>query len=376
MKSAEFRLALRACSTAFGGEPAGADGGVIDWPRFVAICRRHRIQGLAHAGLPHLGMPVPTAEAEALAADAQAIAARNLTDLAASARILSAMDQADIPVLFIKGMSLATLAYPQPMLKMSWDVDILIAPEQLEAAGRTLEMLDYRHVVPRTGLRQWHDRRKESVWTNGVTQVELHTRLADNESLIPAMTVRSPRQVVTLPGGVSLPTLAGDELFAYLCVHGASSAWFRLKWITDLAALLHGLPGEEVDRLFERSQGLVAGRSAGQALLLASQLFDTALSPKLRGGLQNDRAVQRMLTFARRQMSGALELGEPTRVRFGTVGIHVSQLFLLPGLRFKAAEALRQVGVLFSDGARARMPATAGTPLAARSEGTSSAAGP
>jgi len=73
--------------------------------------------------------------------------------------------------------------------------------------------------------------------------------------------------------GIRLPTLARDEQFAYLCVHGASSAWFRLKWISDLAGVLHGQSGEMIERLFERSQALGAERAAGQALLLADRLF-------------------------------------------------------------------------------------------------------
>lgn len=273
--------------------------------------------------------------------------------LADSARVRDAIEQADIPVLFVKGMSNAALAYSQPLLKMSWDIDILIDPDDLPEAGQALRKLGYWPIVPKTDLAKWHIRRKESVWTNGVTHVELHTRLADNESLIPSIDVHSPKQSIALPGGVSLPTLAGDELFAYLCVHGASSAWFRLKWVVDLAALLHGLPVGEIDRLFNRSQSLGAGRSAGQALLLSSELFNTPLSPELRRQLEGDRAVQRMVSFARRQMSGALELGEPTEVRFGTFGIHASQLFLLPGVRFKAAEAFRQVRDMVSGGANA-----------------------
>ena len=83
--------------------------------------------------------------------------------------------------------------------------------------------------------------------------VELHRRLADSLELIPGIGVGSPRQEVEVAPGVVLPTLAPDELFAYLCVHGASSAWFRLKWVTDLAALLCDCTAAEIARLYERS---------------------------------------------------------------------------------------------------------------------------
>lgn len=54
--------------------------------------------------------------------------------------------------------------------------------------------------------------------------------------------MESARQLVEVACGIELPTLARDEPSAHLCVHGASSAWFRLKWITDLAALIDGRP--------------------------------------------------------------------------------------------------------------------------------------
>ncbi|HET7708173.1 MAG TPA: nucleotidyltransferase family protein [Sphingomicrobium sp.] len=314
----------------------------IDWRRFMALCRRHRVQGFVHAGLPTLKVVPPDAEAHILTTDTTKIVAGNLGAIAESARILNAFHGSGIAVLFVKGMALAGLVHPKPLLKMSSDIDLLVDPAELPAAAGLLGDLGYRSLAPRTGVERWHEWHKESVWSNGRQQIDLHTGLADNDRLIPGIGLASPMQQVSLPGGVTLPTLATDELFAYLCVHGASSAWFRLKWILDLAALLRNRPAEEVDRLFERSQALGAGRSAGQALLLVSELFGTSLSSALAKRLVDDRPVRLLATLARKQMSGKFELGEPAAIRFGTAAIHASQLLLLPGLRFKAGEIFRQ----------------------------------
>ena len=106
-------------------------------------------------------------------------------------------------------------------------------------------------------------------------QVDLHVAAADNPMLIPGITAYSPTQEVDIGNGIRLKTLARDELVAYLAVHGASSLWFRLKWIADFAALVDGSSGMEFRRLYMRSQELGAGRAAGQALLLADRLFGT-----------------------------------------------------------------------------------------------------
>src|SRR5205085_5632515 len=105
-----------------------------------------------------------------------------------------------------------------------------------------LMLRGYQRVIPAasTALSTWHVDRKESLWSrsNERLHVELHTRLTEIPRLIPSIGINSPTRQVEIMPGTSLPTLTEDELFAYLCVHGASSLWFRLKWITDLAALL------------------------------------------------------------------------------------------------------------------------------------------
>ena len=80
--------------------------------------------------------------------------------------------------------------------------------------------------------------RNRSGTRQGAISSRLHTRVADHPDLLSQVGIDSPIQIVTVAKHIALPTLARDELFAYLTVHGASSAWFRLKWITDLAALL------------------------------------------------------------------------------------------------------------------------------------------
>ena len=151
-------------------------------------------------------------------------------------------------------------------------------------------------------------------------------------------------QIVEITPDVRLPTLAEEELFAHLCVHGASSAWFRLKWITDLAALLHPKPAEEIAHLYGRSQVLGAGRAAGQALLLADALYGTLAGlPDLRHALAADGRTRWLYHIAMRQLSGRREPVAPTARTGGTMAIHLSQFFLLGGPAFNASELVRQV---------------------------------
>jgi hypothetical protein len=282
----------------------------------------------------------------ALSTDTETIVATNLRISVEARDLLSDFEKAGLDLLFVKGLTTGALAYPKPLLKMGWDIDLLIEPEELARAAELLRSRGYRLVLPHRSadLLPWHGRRKESVWTRDTwLHIELHTRLADNLLLIPSIDVNSPRQLAEVAPGIWLPTLAGDELIAYLCVHGASSAWFRLKWITDFAAILHGLDPSELERLYARSQELGAGRAAAQALLLADELFGSLRGSALSERLSGDRASRWLAAIALRQLAGRHEPREPTEAFFGTGWIHLSQFALLPGPRFAASEAVRQI---------------------------------
>lgn len=343
--SAEFQLCTKCCGWAFDhGDPGTIHQlcAIVDWDRFVRVAQFHRIQGLVWNSLWLTKAAVPAEAARQLSSDAETIAATNLQS-AFEARVLrSEFEQAGVDLLFVKGLTVGALAYPKPLLKMGWDIDLLIDIAQLPDAIDLLRARGYRQITPPApaNLRSWHLSHKESVWNRDQLYIELHTRLADNRHLIPRIDVHSPRREVEVAPGISLPTLDRDELFAYLCVHGASSCWFRLKWITDLAAMLHGAP--DIDRLYERSQKLGACRAAGQALLLADRLYGTLAGSSLKDHLLQDRGNRQLLDAAIRQLAGSAEPREPTSYPLGTWRVHFTQLLLKPGLAFKLNEVRRQ----------------------------------
>lgn len=320
----------------------------IDWSLFLQLVKRHRVQGLVWQGLFELDAPVPQGVRDEVESGAATVAEQNLRIAVESAGLLSDFHQAELPLIFLKGLSLGALAYRRPLVKMGWDIDLLIRPADLRSAARLLVKREYSPVLPKAApdseeLIRWHQREKESVWRREKAGIylELHTRPADNVAIIPQIYASSPAQLVNIVPGIQLPTLNFDELFAYLSVHGASSAWFRLKWLADFAALVSRNDASNVERLYQKSHELKAGRAAAWALLLADEIFGIPLSPDLRRRLTKDRMNLLLLGVSRRQL---LADQEPTESKLGTLPIHLSQLALLPGLRFKAEELGRQLG--------------------------------
>jgi hypothetical protein len=350
----EFELVAACCrwppSAARDEAVRAAAAPSIDWTLVARIAHRHRVEGLAWNALRDAGVAVPDEAAGPLRAAAARIARQNLELTAESLRLARLLEDAGIRFLFVKGVALGTLVYGSVGPKMGWDIDLLVPPTSIEAAAALLEAAGYRLDLPsgpraRQGLALFHRHWKESVWksADGAFTVELHTALADHPALLPGLGTGSPVQPVEVAKGRFLPTLATDELFAYLTVHGASSAWFRLKWIADVAAWLAAAPPAEIERLYRRSQQLGAGRAPAQALLLCQRLFGTPLPPALAAELGADRTNRWLLAVALRMLAGRTVATELHHTRFGTLSIHLMQLGLLPGLRFKLGEAARQL---------------------------------
>ncbi|MFL6844987.1 MAG: nucleotidyltransferase family protein [Allosphingosinicella sp.] len=341
----EFQLVAACCRWPVADEAVRAAAEGVDWPLVARVAERHRVEGLVWNALRQVGLPVPEEVAARLRSAAAAIGRQNLVLAAESVRLDRMLAAAGISPLFVKGITLGALAYGSIAPKMGWDIDLLVPLAAVEESAALLERAGYRLLLPegpnaRSRLALWHRHWKESVWirADATIHVELHTRLSDNPLLLPGVGSDSPVERVEVSRGMSLATLRRDELFAYLCVHGASSAWFRLKWIADVNALIAPSDPAEIDRLYRRSQQLGAGRSAAQALLLCAALFDLRLPPALAAELRSDRWNRWLLAIALRKLAGRSVVTELHDARLGTATIHLMQFALLPGLRFKLAE--------------------------------------
>ena len=354
MQDPEFQLLVAACKAALDDRSIDALRPEIDWDRLLRLADRHRVQALCWNALKPFADDIPEYVAASLQAQAREIVMANLRAAAECGRLQEAFDSTSIPLLFLKGLTVGALAYREPYLKMGVDIDLLVDPDRLAEAAHQLRAAGYALVIPadagRRDIGRWHATHKESVWyrAEGGFQVDLHSRLADHPDMLSGLTASSPSQFIQVATGISLPTLTNDDLFAYLCVHGASSAWFRLKWITDFAGIMNHANEQEIERLYEQALETGAGRAAGQALLLADRLYSMRLGDTLRNRLAADPVVRWLVGLAERQLLSPVE---PTERPFGTVTIHLSQLGLMRGWRFKASEAARQIRDVIGAGA-------------------------
>jgi hypothetical protein len=286
----------------------------IDWQRFLQLVQRHRIDGMAHESLTAVaGLNPPLQIRSTLKARAQFIAQRSLVLAIETMRLQRTFDEAGIPVLSLKGVALAQLAYGSLGVKQGRDVDLLVLPACALRAFELLESLGYRLSLPtdeltgpqRRALVQYGSE-AEFVHGGGRSlRVDLHWQLAYNPGLLKGIDVHTSSQSVAVANIGAVRTLGEADLFAYLCVHGAYHQWSRLKWLADLAALISSKDDEGIITLYRHAQKRGAGVCAGQALRLAQRLFALDLPMDLQEELRADARIEKLAEMAFRAAMAA-----------------------------------------------------------------------
>jgi hypothetical protein len=323
-----------------------AAAGPIEWDRFLRVVARQGVVGLVHDGLTRARPPVPSGIVSEIAARAAAMVRQNLALAAEAVRLQNLLTQANIPVVFIKGASLSMLAFSNLGLSASQDIDLLVPCETLPATIALLSSAGYQRFNPPLDisdaqLRQLLQLRKDLGFVHQATRfpIELHWRLFLNSHAMAEVSVMAASRVVSLNGTVGLRTLGEEDLFSYLCMHGAHHCWSRLKWLADINALLTtNAPERGAERLVGAAEARGTGRAAAQALLLCRRLLATPLPDRLMATLAKSATVRWLEATALNAMTTGQGEREPREERFGTTRGSLSTFLLGRSWRYRLSE--------------------------------------
>lgn len=271
---------------------------VSSWPRFEQLTDHHRVRPLANAAITRTGIALPESTKTRLSEAALSSSARALTMARETVRIADLLSAHNLGPLVIKGAALAQLCYQSLALKESWDIDLLVRPNETDLARELL--FDAGYTVMRPALTSAQFARfvpltKEIEFFNpeaGVT-IELHWRLINGRGKLNAALPSRPTQRVSMQFG-HLETLDDERMFSYLCLHGATHNWFRLKWLADLNAFIERFPADARSGLVDSARKYGAERSVSIALALCAQLFGLK-SPRREIFSSNRDLVSRLL---------------------------------------------------------------------------------
>lgn len=252
------------------------------WAVVCARARDHRCLPYLHWIFDQAGVSPPVSFTPALR---QNWALRALSIQRECLRLHHILADSGIAHLFLKGVPLAVAAYPEPWLRPLRDIDLLVAPEDLERAqavlfghGGAMEQYAHRageevdtaskHLVP--------------VWSPGqVIAVELHGRAMDVEAgPEPETGARLDAalwaSLTEIPVAEAVLPVPGPEaLFVHLVHHGVYDHELNNGplFVTDLIHLLEQMRPDP-HRIVALAEDLGIARGLALSLSLISQ--DTA----------------------------------------------------------------------------------------------------
>ncbi|HTE44956.1 MAG TPA: nucleotidyltransferase family protein, partial [Gemmatimonadaceae bacterium] len=258
--------------------------GGIDWQTFVPLASEHGVAPLLHH---HLSSGVldssnlPESAVAEVRRVADGIARRSLLLTGELVALLNAFESEGIRVVSLKGPILAEQIYGSVALRRFNDLDLLVAPEDVERAialltsrGYTLDdskISDDLEAI-RRGVESYHRSLLSPAKTH---RVELHhflfAPLGHRTTTIAAIEtglVRRPFHAT------SVWMLQAEDLLAYLCVHGTKHAWQRIEWVGAVAELVRSGRVADWDRVDAVARAFGAEGAVAAGLHLVRDLFD------------------------------------------------------------------------------------------------------
>jgi len=307
----------------------------FSWSDVIGAAARHRMAGLVRARLAEAD--IASVETEPLVELARRDAALNLRLAIEAARLAERLSAMGVTPLLLKGPHQAQALYGDLALRQCRDLDLLIPEARIEAVVARLESEGYRRLPPldaTVSLELWLRASKDVglISPDGL-MIELHARPHQNAFLSRRLDLwRDAR-----PLGRHGLQPSREALYAYLCLHGASSGWFRLKWLADLLRLLPEDPAG-LEALHQRARRRGAGAASGQALLLLQSIFGVELPPRLATTLHHSPRARLLERLGRALVCSELPVEQrPALHRL----LALSQLLLCPHPAFLLEEASR-----------------------------------
>lgn len=245
-----------------------------DWNEYLYLVKRHDTPALSLAALRCLSRPsVPDFVLHELQHRDHSSRSRAILQCLELAKILKAFNRAQIPVIPLKGPILSAQLYGDIGLRSSNDLDIAIRAADIDRGLSCLMELGYRldPLLANLTPAQWkkivsmHDD-LSFFQEHNQTELELHSHIRpDGQDQDDA---RWGRSIQTAWQGSFYQALDPIDQVLYLCCHGGYHAWFRAKWLGDLARIFASL---QIDWAIVRNRAIITGEET--SLVASLQLL-------------------------------------------------------------------------------------------------------
>lgn len=221
-----------------------ATGAGVDWTEYLRLVDRHRVPAVSWAALKRApGLEIPEFARKGMQVRSDACRIQAVRHSLMQAEIVKAFDRDGIPVMTLKGPVLSLDLFGDVGLRQSNDLDLAVVPDDVDRAQTCLESLGWhldKSYFPISARQR--ERLMEAEHHFGFTHfqrggiLELHWR---NHWDVPGEAASQwARRVTSVWQGCAYQVLNPIDLVLYLSSHGGHHAWFRAKWLGDMARIL------------------------------------------------------------------------------------------------------------------------------------------
>ena len=272
--------------------------GLLDWTAVIDLAWYHGVGHLLHRNLSTLCSDLMPAESLAqLRRTTQAGMLVNRLIAQELVALCEAFEAHGVPVIPIKGVSLAASVYGDLTLRDVSDIDLLVPEGSLAEAQAVLLTMDYEREVPSFGPGEGGDEeetyhvvlKKHTLFRVDLQYVMAHHQFTFRLDRPEFWQYRSP---VVLANKI-VQGLAPEDLLVVLCVHGSKHVWEELKWVCDVAELLRLHQNLDWERIFRNASTWRCRRLVYMGLTLAHLVLDAPLPEAVVARVGTDSDVQR-----------------------------------------------------------------------------------
>jgi Uncharacterised nucleotidyltransferase len=262
-------------------------GTPLQWPLLLECAYSHQVYPLVYRNLLAFGFSgVPEAVQAELKGAYLANAFRNQLLAEELTRLLKLLDEARIPVIPLKGVTLAQSLFGDPAARVCSDIDILVPPGETVGARGVILRNGYsspfsEEFFVNHQLRTSPDCPLVSETKVLTYLVELHWTILCSSSKNKEITENlwsqaRPQQFY----GVHACNLSPEWEFVFLALHAASHKWSSLKWLIDIHELCESgtVDWNQVKETVERFE---LDNFVGPTLTACSLLFKTPVPPQI-----------------------------------------------------------------------------------------------
>lgn len=295
----------------------GACAAGLDWNEYFRLVERHRTSALSWAALKRVpGIAIPDEISKNLRRRSDACRIKAVVHLQLLTGILKAFNSANIPVMPLKGPLASLELYGDAGLRESKDLDMLVSPAKVAEAQLCLCQNGWRlrnddsHLTPRQSeFRSKYEQHLNFVHTSQKGELELHWRtLRDGDG---ASERRWEASIAGQWQGCSYRAMNAVDLAVQLCEHGSGHAWFRAKWLGDMARI-YSDRRIEPEEVLARARTLDQERPVLQCFRLLRDGYALPIPAAVDRELSSleplviERAVQKLIDPAEPQLNGSL----------------------------------------------------------------------